>query len=162
MFYILLKTRARFYVSRFEFHLVNADGMRARQTALIFPALHHPRFSSLPFYLYSLFSSHSLIPTSSFLFLMRFHFFCCSISSAIYLSSIYYVYDILWNILLPRFDSFRASSHITHNHQISTWHWDKDAIWNIRRKYCENLMNALSKIRSHSSLRQRRVHFPRV
>lgn len=50
----------------------------------------------------------------------------------------------------------------SHNHKISTWHWDKDAIWNIRRKYCENLMNALSKIRSHSSLRQRRVHFPRV
>lgn len=47
-------------------------------------------------------------------------------------------------------------------YKISTRHWDKDAIWNIRRKYCENLMNTLSKIQSHSSLRQRRVHFPRV
>lgn len=56
----------------------------------------------------------------------------------------------------------RFSSQFAIEYKISTRHWDKDAIWNIRRKYCENLMNTLSKIQSHSSLRQRRVHFPRV
>lgn len=83
--------------------------------------------------------------------------------------------SVLLSIFLSHSDNFfsppdgslslshiRFSSQFAIEYKISTRHWDKDAIWNIRRKYCENLMNTLSKIQSHSSLRQRRVHFPRV